>query len=224
MNSDCDLERLDVALDRDASDADRAWAEAHLSTCESCRAYAERLSHLDARLAAMSSEMTPIRSLREDIERRIGLDPHRDESGRAAHRSPTSHRVISTGTLWRIAAGVLLFATGYLSGLSRTESTAASTSPAPLNASAASSDAEDAVADVQRSGSALTASLARLAQIGANSAAPAPQAREVALATMRGAAAELVRIVPDRPGVASAYAAIVHEHERRETGNRNVAF
>jgi hypothetical protein len=30
--------------------------------------------------------------------------------------------------------------------------------------------------------------------------------------------------VPDRPGVASAYAAIVHEHERRETGNRDVAF
>ncbi len=72
----------------------------------------------------------------------------------------------------------------------------------------------DAAEEVQRLGSAWTAALARLGTAPGASPSAARLDREVALATMRGATAELARIAPDQPGVAAAYGAIREEHEK----------
>jgi predicted anti-sigma-YlaC factor YlaD len=215
MNLQCDVARLDGALDREATEAERAWATEHLRSCEKCRAAVERRLALDARLVAMPIEMQPHRALWPGIADRVDLHAHVLHS-----------RSIGSGTVWRIAAAVVLFAGGYMAGTSREQSHHRNATEGPLLATSASVDPAQAAADVQRIGSAWTASLARVAWLNASSPALVRQGREVALSTMRGAAAELVRIAPDRPGVVAAYTAIVDEQRTLTAApaSRRVAF
>jgi hypothetical protein len=233
MNTQCDLPRLDAALDREARDVERTWATEHLGSCAACRQYAAQRAALDARLGAMPVEVHPARSLWPSIEGRLDLgtrdveQAHHVEVRQSLAAAALHPRSARPPGVWRIAAAVALFASGYVIGTSREQARRPPGRAPSMDAPSTSSDPAQAAAEVQRLGSAWTASLARLARLDTASSSVGRQEREVALATLRGGASELMRIAPDKPGVAAAYNAIVEDHRKpgAETpASRRVTF
>ncbi len=233
MNAQCDLARLDGALDTEAHDAERRWAAAHLRSCAACRLYADRRAALDARLRALPAEILPVRSLWQSIQGRIntftgGAEQLHDIQVPQKHGTAASRlHTWNASRVWRTAAAIALFTSGYVVGTSRERSQRPPDRALPMEAPSTSSNPTQAAAEVQRLGSAWTASLARLARHDAVSATVTTQEREVALSTIRGAAAELMRITPDKAGVAAAYTAIVEDqrnHGAETPRSRRVTF
>jgi hypothetical protein len=236
MTDSCDVLRLDATLDDDAGPVERAWASRHLASCDRCLSHVAERRRMDARLASLPATMAPARPLWDGIAARIGVTDTRQRGVemRPAMLVPASGNRPWTlaRTVWRAAAALALFVAGYAAGISR----GASAGTAERSSSGPAADAgqpadpgqpADAAEEVQRLGSAWTASLARLGSVPATSAGVVARRREVALATMRGAASELTRIAPDRPGVVAAYDAIRAEHEQSGTRSgtgRGVAF
>lgn len=230
MTDSCDVLRLDAALDDDADALERAWVGRHLASCDRCRAYAAQRRAIDERLSSLPATMTPARPLWDGIVARIGLTDanRRDADARPATVIDTKGKRgwVSARTTWRAAAALALFVAGYVAGVSR-GSAAGTATRSSAGPAASAAPAVDAAEEVQRLGSAWTASLARLGSMPAASAGVVARRREVALATMRGAASELARIAPDRPGIVAAYGAIRAEHEQvgtRSGMGRGVSF
>ena len=220
MNNTCDNARLDAALDLGALESERAWATRHTASCLPCHRYTEQRHQLDAELALLPKEMLPSRPLWSEVAERLAL-PASDIVARAAvgpsRSTMTSHcRTPHRASIWRVAAAATLFAGGFGAGTATMWWRSARTSPPATERIQNAVDPSQPAEEVQRLGSALTASLARLGQTETVSQGTRNQEREVALATLRGAVAELMRIAPNQPGVARAYAALRDAHRNAD--------
>lgn len=231
MNDQCDVNRLDAALDDDADRLERAWAARHLGVCDRCRTYATRRRAIEMQLSSLPATLTPARPLWDGIAARIGLADTATRRLDIGSFAPKNRRgagyLARARTMWRVAASLTLLAGGYAAGISRGTPVAIAPARVPRETAIDATQLADAAEEVQRIGSAWTASLARLGAVPPASPSVERRRREVALATMQGAVAELARIAPGQPGVVAAYGAIREEHQKvrpRSGTSRLVAF
>ncbi|HJR52506.1 MAG TPA: hypothetical protein VJ982_02205 [Gemmatimonadota bacterium] len=153
-----------------------AWARDHLVACPECRRRVEAEQPLTARLAGLPRETDPPRDMWPELRAAVGFEPR-----------------FAGGHALRAAAAVALFVLGAATGraLGPAETGREPTTPnEPLAAAA----------EVQRTGTAYVAALARFRSIAEVTPDPVvEQARDVALAAVHGAAWELTRMKRDDP-------------------------
>lgn len=172
-------------------------AREHLASCAACRDRVEAERPLADRLAALPREMDTRRDLWPSLADRLREEP----------------RALSTPPWWRgraalqAAAAAAIFVLGALAGRG------VGTGDDDPIAFTEAGDPLATAAEVQRAGTAYVAAVARFRQVAAGSPAPlVDQARDVALATVHGAAWELARL---RPGDATAHEIVELAGQRR---------
>ena len=171
----------------------------HLVACDACRTRIGSERTLSDRVAKLPRVKDTPRDLWPTVRARLATEEHR--SGR-----PKLSRI----TLLQAAAAVGIFFLGALAGrtLDADSGTRRGAPTGPLAAAA----------EVQRTGTAYVAAVARFRDVVADSApGAAGQAREVALAAVHGAAFELARLHPDDP-TAGEILALARDRRPSEEG------
>ena len=171
----------------------------HLVACDACRTRIESERPLSDRAAELPLEKDTPGDLWPAVRARLATaEPH-----------PAPPRRFSTSLL-QAAAAIAVFLLGALAG----RSLDAGSGPRRE----ASSDPLVAAAEVQRTGTAYVAAVARFRAVAGDFAPGAvAQAREVALAAVHGAAFELARLHPEDP-TAREILALARDHRRRGEG------
>jgi anti-sigma factor RsiW len=164
---------------------DRAQSIAeHLGQCEECARYVQRIRSLRETLGGLAVEARatpPIEQMASALARRSGRDRFR------AQWSGRSRALLA-------ASAVLIFAAGVAAGMATTRAPSGGAESAPAGLRP--------VLDVQHAGSSYIAALVKLNASSGGDEQAAAYGREVALATLYGAAAEAVDYLPS-DGVAS---------------------
>jgi hypothetical protein len=172
----------------------------HLVACDACRRRIESERTLSDHLAELPLAKDTPGDLWPTVRARLAREESRSAPSR---RFPIS--------LLQAAAAIAVFLFGALAG----RSLDAGSGPRR----GASSDPLVAAAEVQRTGTAYVAAVARFRAVAGDSAPGAvAQAREVALAAVHGAAFELARLHPD-DRTAREILVLARDH-RRITGER----
>ena len=172
----------------------------HLVACDACRTRIASERTLSDRVAELSYAKDTPRDLWPTVRSRLATAEYRSVRPRPTRIS-----------LLQAAAAVTIFLLGALAGRTL-DSDSAPRRSAP-------SDPLMAAAEVQRTGTAYVAAVARFRDVVADSApGAAGQAREVALAAVHGAAFELARLHPD-DRTAREILVLARDH-RRTTGER----
>jgi hypothetical protein len=187
-----DQEILDLVAP--GADADPGVRD-HLDTCDACRMRIESERALSDRVAELPHGKDTPRDLWPAVRARLSTAEPRPVRSR---RFPI--------TLRQAAAVIAVFLLGALAG----RSLDAGSNPRR----AASSDPLVAAAEVQRTGTAYVAAVARFRAVAGDSAPGAvAQARDVALAAVHGVAFELARLHPD-DRTAREILALARDHRR----------
>jgi hypothetical protein len=153
----------------------------HLVACDACRTRIDSERTLSDRVAELPLAKDTPGDLWPTLRARLATAEY--------HSAPPRRFPIS---VLQAAAAIAIFLLGALAG--RTLDTASG----PRQG--VSSDPLIAAAEVQRTGTAYVAAVARFREVAADSApAAVAQAREVTLAAVHGAAFELARLHPDDP-------------------------
>ena len=161
---------LDAYVDGTTSVDERRAVAEHIERCGDCAGYVQRVASLTETLRTLPTAARRIPPVDASVARRV-----------AARAHPTPWR--STSALKAAAAAAVIFSAGVAVGTT--------TRGAPGESSPPPTDLRPAL-DVQRAGTSYIAALARLNASASDDDAPAVYGREVALATLYGAAAEAV--------------------------------
>ena len=166
-----DLLDLEAYADGTASHDDEQVVGGHVDRCAACAAYVERIRSLSEALRGLPATARKIPPVERSIAPRVAERP------RAA-------RWMSTSPLKAAAAALVIFGAGLATGIATTRRASGEPSAPPT-------DIRPAL-DVQRTGTSYIAALARLNATTRGDDARVVYGREVALATLYGAAAEAV--------------------------------
>jgi anti-sigma factor RsiW len=185
-------EYVDDTIDRDDA---RSIAE-HLGQCQECTQYVQRIRSLGQALGTLPAEARatpPIEQLAAGLARRAS----RDSQGASW---------IGRSRALLAASAVVIFAAGVAAGMATTRvpSGDAESAPAGLRP----------VLDVQHAGTLYIAALVKLNASSGGDEQAAAYGREVALATLYGAAAEAVDHLPADPVASELLAAARAARER----------
>lgn len=159
-------------------------------------------------LDQLPREAAPARDLWPEIETRL-----RDEPVPVQRRSPR---------FLRLAAAVVLFASGVAVGLVWSRSTAAVMPAADTTAAVHARGPLAPATEVQRAGTEYVAALAALQR--ERRAEIRGQGREAAFAAMFGAAHELARLTPEDDTESEVLSAVSRTHEQQGGARRAVHF
>ncbi|MGQ0714897.1 MAG: anti-sigma factor family protein [Gemmatimonadaceae bacterium] len=162
--------RLEAYADGTPRDDERVVGE-HVDRCAECAAYVRRIRSLAEALHRLPATARRIPPVERSIARRIA-------------ERPRVERWMSASPLKAAAAALVIFGAGLATGIATTRGAPAESSPPPT-------DIREAL-DVQRAGTSYIAALAKLNATMRDDDARVVYGREVALATLYGAAAEAV--------------------------------
>ena len=168
----------------------------HLGHCEECARYVERIRSLNQALGALPAEARatpPVEQLAAAIVSR---------KTRGAHRA----RWLDRSRALLAASAVLIFAAGVAAGMATTRGGSADIESAPAGLRP--------VLDVQHAGTSYIAALVKLNASSGGDEQAAAYGREVALATLYGAAAEAVDYLPSDSVASELLAAARAARER----------
>jgi hypothetical protein len=164
--------RLEAYADGTAPRDDERAVGEHVDQCAECAAYVQRIRSLTETLHGLPTTARSIPPIEKSI------------AGRIAARTNSERWMMRRSPLMAAAAAAVIFSAGVAAGI-------ATTRRAPAESPSPPTDLRPAL-DVQRAGTSYIAALARLNASTSGDDARVIYGREVALATLYGAAAEAV--------------------------------
>lgn len=202
-------------------------AAAHLDACADCRARAEPLIALTARLAALPRLAQPAGDGWQALQARLRAEeaasaaplPVATVISLDAHRR---RRPVLAGWMPRAAAAALLLGVGFGGGRL---SGASGSAGAVLIAADTVATAMEAAVRVQRAGTEYVAAVAQfVAASRGGDSLMAAQGREATIAACYGAARELTRLASDDSSAAQLYRTAAHTRESPAPVTDTLAF